>query len=128
MTNWNLIILLAYLQAGLFLLAFLVYRRMGELKARVAAQESGYDWSLRRAETIVAALEQRIRAFEKSAAPKLKRRSRHTRGAASLRRRAEGMMRHGATLKTLIESLKLRRPEAQLLMKLEGMRHEAGSG
>jgi hypothetical protein len=38
------------------------------------------------------------------------------------------MMRQGATLKTLIESLKLRRPEAQLLMKLEGLRHEAGSG
>lgn len=106
-----------YAQLGLLLLAYLVYRRMGDLRFAVDAAESGRDHLARGLEKALAELERRLEASEEELGRR--RAKRAVRRVSGLkRRRALERLQSGESAARVAQEFGLRPPEAEFLARL----------
>lgn len=117
--------IVVYVQLGIFTLGYVVYRRLAALHGELARERCRNEAAAQNLDSLLNAVTERVGVLE-----------RHTRnsrpgsrlqlGKLDLRTRAMEMADQGASSGEIASALRLRRPEAELLVKLQKLRGNVG--
>ncbi|MCI0541127.1 MAG: hypothetical protein L0Z50_38485 [Verrucomicrobiales bacterium] len=117
--------LVIYIQIGIITLGCLVYRRLAALHGELARERDRSEAATQDFDSLLNTVTERVRVLE--------RHSRNSRpgsrlqlGRLDLRACAVDMANRGASSGEIASALRLRRPEAELLVKLQNLREKRG--
>lgn len=114
-----------YVQLGIFTLGYLVYRRLSALHGELARERGRNEAAVQNLDSVLNTVNERLGALER-----LSRKSRSVSrlqlGRLDLRAHATAMAERGASSGEIARALRLRRPEAELLVKLQYLREKCG--
>ena len=117
--------LVVYVQIGIITLGYLVFRRLAAIHGELALQRGRTEVALQSLDALLGTVNERVGLLER-----LSRRVRPgyrlQLGGIDLRARAIEMAGQGASPADIASALQLRRPEAELLVKLQKFREQEG--
>lgn len=126
MSEFAVVLLIAYVQGGLLLAWYLFYRRVLALRHDFGAQQAAREVSLRDLEIEVSALRRQVRELAASNARRPLSKEAQILQQAK-RRGVWEMARRGMNAKHIAETLNMRRAEVELLLRLEQLQRDAHS-
>lgn len=109
-----------YVQAGIFALGYLVYRRLAEIRGQIALERGRAEVAIRGLNAVLGNVEERVKFLERLSRRALTGTSLQPR-EHDWRSRALEMTARGASPAEIASALRLPRPEAELLVKLQGL-------
>lgn len=115
--------LVIYVQLGIFTLGYLVYRHLAALHAELACERARSEAALQNLDSRLNTVNERVGGLERlsrNGRPA----SRLQLGRLDLRACAVDMANRGASSGEIASALRLRRPEVELLVKLQNLREK----